>query len=67
MRELTTLQERRADDPDALREAMQRHHREHHVNLHVVRPFLVGLALTLANRQLRKRLAPTVVVRAGRG
>jgi hypothetical protein len=66
IRELSELHERHADDPAALREAIQHHRRDHRADIQTMRPMLVGLALVLVNQFLRRRLAPTMIVRADR-
>jgi hypothetical protein len=64
-REVKEIHERHADDPGALMAALREHH-EHNppTGIDLNRLLWLPLALGLLTSRLRRRLAPTVVVRA---
>jgi hypothetical protein len=61
-RQAAAIRKRLAEDPDALREAMMRLHRENRVEVNGNRRMAFGLVSALLAYALRRRLAPTMVI-----
>jgi hypothetical protein len=64
-REIQDIEERFAGDEDGRSRALMEHYMRHHrpVTVNITRPLVVGVAGTVLNGRLRRRLAPTVLVR----